>query len=324
MKQLSGLDAAFLYLESPRTPMHVGGVYLFNAANTQNFGFQAFRAHIASRLDSARTLRQRLVAVPLSLDHPYWAVDPDFVLDAHLSHQVLPRPRDWRALMTLAEGIFAQPLARERPLWAITFVEGLDRIEGLASGSFAMIVKVHHAAVDGVSGEEMIWALLDRQPRPDRRRRTKPCQPERLPSRAELLARAFAKTIMQPLQLAKLGGRLASAAVAVAKQKTLYHTPFPPLPLEAPFTRFNASVTAQRIFRAIQLPLSRVQAVRRLTEGATVNDVVLATCAGGLRRYLEVRQELPEKPLVALVPISLRPRRHWRDMGNRVSAMPVS
>ena len=325
MQQLSGLDAAFLYLESPQTPMHVGGVYLFaGPARANRFDFRAFRTHLAARLDTARTFRQRLLPVPLNLDHPYWIEDRDFDLDAHLSHQVLAKPGHWEDLLTLAERLFSRPLDRQRPLWEMSFVEGLDGIAVGKKGSFALIVKVHHAAVDGLSGTEMIWALLDPKPLPGKRHEAKPWQPGQPPSTLNLLSRTALRTVEQPFILAKLAGQIARGAVQLVQEKILHRTPLPPLPLMAPGTRFNGPVTAERILRAIVLPLNKVQTIRKMIAKATVNDVVLAICSGALRRYLEAHHELPEQSLVAAVPIAMRSRDCWQDMGNQVSTMLVS
>jgi WS/DGAT/MGAT family acyltransferase len=326
MQQLSGLDAAFLYLESPRTPMHVGAVYLFDAlARLRRFSFAAFRDHLAAHLDAVPTLRQRLVEVPLSLDHPYWITDPAFDLDAHLSQQTLPRPGGWQELLNRAEQFFSEPLDRARPLWAMQLVEGVNRVSGLRKGSFALLVKAHHAAVDGVGGEEVIWSLLDPLPMPLPYTPPSPLQPERPPSLFALLSRAAGRTLRQPLTLARAAGQLAVGAVRVVQERSRHGTPLPPLPLTAPSTGFNGTVSGERILRALVLPLPRVKAIkRRLDDTATVNDVALAICAGALRRQLEANQDLPAQPLLAMVPISLRTPSQRQDIGNRVSAMLVS
>jgi len=325
MQQLSGLDATFLYLESPQAPMHVGGVYIFAASSrAKRFNFQDFQAHIAAHLDVSRTFRQRLIWIPLNLDHPYWIQDPDFDLDAHLSYRKLLQPGHWEDLMTLAEEIFSQPLNQERPLWEMTFVDSLNIAPRQRGNAFALIVKVHHAAADGLSGEEMIWALLASKPTPNKPRQTKRWQPEKPPSSLKLLTRTAGRKIKLPVTLAKVTGQMAASVIQVAKEKMLHSTPLPSLPLTAPATPFNGPATTQRTLRAIVLPFHKIQAMRQIITGATVNDVVLTLCAGALRRYLKAQHALPEKPLVAAVPIAVRRRDYWQDMGNRVSAMLVS
>jgi WS/DGAT/MGAT family acyltransferase len=160
MKALTGLDASFLYLETPNMPMHVGGVAVYEGTLT----FEAFRQTLLSRLHLIPKLRQRLVQVPLSLDRPYWLDDPDFHLEWHLHHTALPEPGGWRELRRLASRLFSQPLDRSRPLWEMIFVEGLDDIPGAEIGSVAIISKIHHALIDGVSGSDFLGLLLDITP----------------------------------------------------------------------------------------------------------------------------------------------------------------
>ncbi len=323
MQPLSGLDAAFLYLETDQLPMHVGGVYCFDAiAQNQTLDFHAFRAHIAARLDTTRIWRQRLVEAPLGLDHPYWVDDPRFDLDAHLRQHRLSQPGSRRELLRLAEQFFSEPLARDRPLWDMLFVEGLSGIKGLQPGSFAMLAKVHHAAMDGISGQAMIWSLLQREPS-SVQPKPPPWRPV-APSRLGLLARTAGRSVQQILNVARLAGQVATGAFQIVKEKSLQGTPLPPLPLTAPATPFNAPVSVQRTFNACLLPLSGIQAIRRLAQGATVNDVALTICAGALQRYLQGRQALPDQPLVAAVPISIRPPGQVNEPGNRVSIMLVS
>jgi WS/DGAT/MGAT family acyltransferase len=324
MQKLSNLDAAFIYLESPRSPMHVGGVYIFDAADKSPFTFFDFRDHLETRLNTARTFRQHLVTVPLNLDHPYWIDEPHFNLDAHLTHRSLAHPGDQQALMELAGDIFSQPLDMQRPLWHITFVEGLNAVKGVAHGSFALIIKVHHAAVDGVSGEEMVWALLDTTPQNPETRNPLPWNPEPPPNPLQLLTRIASTTISQPFHLANKARQITGSTVQLIKERLLKNTPLPALPLTAPATPFNVAVTDKRIFRGIAFRLQQVTALRRIVPGTTVNDVLLAICAGALRRYLDRTQSTPTKSLIAMVPISTRPKGKLSEMGNQVSAMLVS
>jgi len=325
MQKLSGLDAAFWYLETPRTPMHVGGLYLFDGTGrARAFDFQALRAHLGGRLHAAPTLRQRLITPPLKLDHPYWAADTRFNLDAHLRHTRLSRPGDWPALIQVAERIFEQALDPARPLWEITFVEGLDAIPELAADSFALIIKVHHAAVDGVSGDAMVWALLDAAPESEPPPESPPWQPPALPGRTALWTNTLTQALRGPATALQVAGDLAQGVARTLWERVTQHTPLPPLPLSAPSVPFNGTVTARRAFRGWLLSLKRVKAIKNAVAGATVNDVVLAICAGGLRRYLDSTGELPSESLIAAVPISIRAPAQLREMGNRVSAMLVA
>src|SRR5690606_28076681 len=156
MRQLTELDASFLYLESETSPMHIGGLYLFNNRGRESaLDFGEFHQHIESRLHLADFFRQRLIEVPLQLDHPYWVDDPDFDLDRHLRHVTLEQPGDEPALLELAASLLTDLLPRDRPLWEITFIDGLSARED-APSPFAILVKVHHAAIDAATGEEVM------------------------------------------------------------------------------------------------------------------------------------------------------------------------
>ena len=161
MQQLSAMDASFVYLETPHTPMHIGSVAIYDPSTAPG-GFVRFKdilAFIAARLRGARSFRQRLVRVPFDLDHPYWIEDPEFDLEFHVRHIALPKPGDWRQLCIQAARLHARPMDLTKPLWEFTVIEGLDNIPGLPPGCFALMCKVHHAAIDGMSGVEMSAAV---------------------------------------------------------------------------------------------------------------------------------------------------------------------
>ena len=176
MQQLSGMDAAFLYAETPRAHMAGGGIAIYDPSTAPGgrVTFKGILDHIDKRLHEARVFRQRLVRVPLDLDHPYWIEDPDFDLEFHVRHIALPEPGDWRQLCIQVARLVSRPLDLDRPLWELYVIEGLDNVEGVPAGSFALVTKVHHAAIDGMSGMEMTSAIHDddadgRADRPRRR-----------------------------------------------------------------------------------------------------------------------------------------------------------
>ena len=152
MQPLSGLDSSFLYLETATTPMHIGSLNVYEGS----LSFDEFKDFLAKRLHLAPRLLQRLVNVPLGLGNPSWVDDPDFDINLHLHHSALPKPGDWKALRKLSSRMFSQSLDRSRPLWEFIFVEGLDSIPQVPKGSVAIISKIHHAAIDGASGAEVL------------------------------------------------------------------------------------------------------------------------------------------------------------------------
>ncbi len=331
MKQLSGLDSAFLYLETENAPMHIGGVSILDPRTPNGpFTLDTLKAVLEARLHRSRTFTERLAAVPLNLGKPYWIEDEDFDLDRHLERTQLPEPGGWRELSALTAWELSQVLPRDRPLWKMLLVEGVDGIEGVAKGSVAIIGRIHHAAIDGVSGSELLSALFDISPEPpdlapppvvtseqeDR-------APAKKPSRAKLLGSSSKNLLEVPKALRGTVGETVKGLVKSGAVWGLKKVKLPPLPFSAPRTRLNVPVQRERVWSPALLSLDRIKAIRKAAD-CTVNDVVLAVCAGALRRYLNEKEDLPEKPLVAMVPVSVRAEDERGSMGNKVSAMLVS
>ncbi len=316
LHEMSGLDAAFLYLETPNAPMHVGGLSILEGSLT----FDAFRQLLADRLHLVNVLTRKLVHVPMGLDKPLWMDDPDFNLDWHLHHTALPRPGDWRQLRRLCSRIFSQPLDRSRPLWEMVFVEGLDEIPQIPPGSVAVINKIHHACIDGMSGSDIVGMLFDLTREPREIPPPTPRPKAVIPSDIELLARTAVSFARRPR---KLPGLVADAVAAVGKAtamaKASPETP-PTLPFQAPSTPINGPISSNRVWNVALLELHRIKRLKTLM-GCTVNDVVLAICGGALRRYLDEKGALPDEPLVAMIPVSTRTQAEKNTMGNQVSAM---
>lgn len=322
MEQLSGLDAAFVYLDSRNAPMHVGGVHVYEPT-AGTFDFEAFRSHIASCLDSSPIFRRRLVQVPLRLGRPFWVDDPNFDLDLHLQHSALPRPGDWASLRELAARMFSRPLDPERPLWHLTFVSGLDACPQFPRGSFAVISRVHHAAADGLGTLDMFNAVWSAEPRrPSRKKAAKVAAPaEPVPGPLGLLKHSFSGAFREPGETINWAAGLLRGGLGAGREFIARDHHAPPMLFRAPRSPFNVPISSRRCFDAVKLPLDEIRAIRAAVDGATVNDVVLAVCSGGLRRYLQAYGHLPEKDLVAMAPISIRHK--VQEGGNRVSAMLI-
>ena len=324
MQQLSGQDASFVYLETPHTPMHIGSVGIYDPSTAPG-GFVRFKDildFIGSRLGGARSFRQRLVRLPLDIDHPYWIEDPDFDLEYHVRHIALPKPGDWRQLCIQVARLHSRPLDLSKPLWEFIIVEGLDNIQGLSPGCFALVAKVHHAAIDGMSGVEMSAAIHDLSPDKPNRIANDDWKPDDLPGVSDLLIKSYFNSLRKPLQFAetmargvpgfaRLSQSVSKGDVSIANQKL------------APKTRFNGKVGAHRVFDAVPLPLADVRAIKDAVPGATVNDAILAIVGGGLRHYLLAKSELPADSLTAMAPISVRAEGEKAALGNLVSAMVV-
>lgn len=322
MRQLQGMDASFVALESPTSPMHIGSILIYNP-ETAPGGFVRFKdilQFFQSRLQLSRTVRQRMVRVPFDLDYPYWIEDPDFDLEYHVRHIALPKPGDWRQLCIQAARIFARPLDLNKPPWEFTVVEGLDNIPGVSPGSFAMVTKVHHAAIDGMSGIDLMEAMHTLDPHAPPPNAPDEWKPERIPGPAELLGKAYIGAIANPVKqievAAKAAPGLAKAISGLLKQEFKLSSD-----MVAPRTRFNRKVSAHRVVEGRSVPLADIKAIRALDPGCKVNDVFLAIIGGALRKYLLAKDDLPKATLTAMAPISVRSKGEKGDMGNQVAAM---
>lgn len=325
MQQLSAQDAFFLHIESPKTPMHIGAIYIASFDDPkQTFDFDAMKEMIRSRLHLSKVFRRRLIEAPLDSVKPFWIEDPDFNLDAHMFHVALPKPSNMRGLAKLAAQIYNYPLDRNRPLWKLTFITGLEGLEGIPPNSFAVVVQVHHANIDGMSGAEMMVAIFDWtvQPR-DVPSPKKEWKPQSIPTTLEIIKKGYKGVAGNtPVKLMKFLANTAGKFLDIAKEAAATLAPPPPMPMTAPDSILNVPVSANKTFGAVDIPLSQIKKVKNLINGK-VNDVVLAICSGALRRYLKERKKLPRKPLVAMAPISVRSKDEKGDMGNRISAMLV-
>jgi WS/DGAT/MGAT family acyltransferase len=318
MQRLSGLDASFLYLETPSSHMHVAGLMILDPSSVEGgITLEDVKAVYGQRLHLAPPFRRRLVEVPFGLHHPLWIEDPDFDLDYHIRATALPSPGTPEQLSTLVGRLSALPLDRTRPLWEVWVIEGLE------DGNVAVLSKVHHAAIDGASGNELTVALLDLTPEIAVHEPDEEWVPDHIPNDVELLTYALTSLARQPVRVIRALGKTTGAALAVRRRnREEPNLVPPPSPFSAPRTSFNTAITPRRTFAYTTVSLPTVKAIKNAT-GSTVNDVVLALCAGALRRYLDEHGEHPDGPLVAMVPVSVRTEDD-KEMGNRVSSMFAS
>ena len=302
MKRLSALDAFFLYMETPETPMHVASVTTFRPAAPSDDLFARFRAHTAARLDLVPSYRRRLEWTPLGIDHPVWVDDDAVDLDYHIRHTALPKPGGMAELRALVAQMHSVPLDRTRPLWEYTFIEGLE------DGGFAIYIKVHHCAMDGVAGTATLGVTFDFAPEAEHQSLPSRIVPrDREPSDAiELTSSAIGDFVRQGWRavaaLPSVAGALTRTAPHFLRDAKFLYA----YVKDMPRTPFNAAISGHRVYATASLPLAEVRALAK-SRAVTVNDVVLALTAGALRRYLAEHGALPEKPLTAGVPASLRP-----------------
>ncbi len=322
LKQLTGLDASFLYLETQNSPMHIGGLAIYDPSTAEGgaVGFKQIMDNVLRRADKVESFNNVLVEVPMRLDHPYWRSDGEFDPEFHIRHIALPKPGDWRQLCIQASRLHARPLDRARPLWEMYIVEGLDKIEGYPPGCFAVVSKMHHAAIDGASGIEIAAAIHDLDPDYDSRLDPKNVKEEKEPSYMKLLLRSQLNNIKTPARVFEVAKNtvpgLAKAVAGLARGRLKRVT-------DIPRTRFNTNVSPHRVFDAVEFDFSDVKQIKDSVPGVTVNDVALAICGGALRRYLEDKHELPNRSLVAMAPINIRTKDQLGTAGNQVAQMTV-
>lgn len=315
MERLSGLDTTFLTFETPSVHMHVAQTAIFDTSTVPGgYDFAKVKEHIRSRLHLVPPFRRRIVEVPFNLHHPIWVEDPDFDLDYHVRRVGVPSPGGLEDLSELAGRIASRPLDRSRPLWEAYVCEGM------INDWIGVITKMHHCAVDGVSGAELMANLFDLTPEgadfspPDER------EPERVPSDAELIGYALNSRAKSAIKLLPLVRETVETAANLVQRHRDPDTIVGAVPLTAPPTPWNAAVTPHRKVSFAKVDLADVKALKD-HYGVTVNDIVLALMGGTLRRYLQAKDALPDEPLIAVCPVSVRTDDEAGQVNNRVSAM---
>jgi WS/DGAT/MGAT family acyltransferase len=336
LRQLTSLDAQFLALETNRQAGHVGGLAILDQSTRPGgtIACSDIKALLRERLPLLPPFHWKLVEVPFGLDYPYWIEDADFDLDFHVRELALPAPGNDAQLSEQVARIFSRPLDRARPLWELYLIHGLE------SGHTGVLTKIHHALIDGLSGAEIMGLLLDTAPegRDDLPAVDDNGAPGEAPGQLEMLGRGLLGVPRYPLRalrslpralpnvsetgaLGNLPGAGTVGGIANRLQRTITRQPPVPRPnVDAPKTSFNGRVSPHRRFAFGVMPLEEVKAVKNVY-GATVNDVVVSICAGAVRRWLIEHDELPEGPLVAQVPVSVRTGEQFGTYGNRILLM---
>src|SRR5882672_1658702 len=311
MKQLSTLDAAFLYLETPETPMHVGALHLLRLpANYRGDFAAAVRTHLAGRLHLAPALARTLVVLPLNFANPVWRDAASVDINRHVLSLALARPGDMKALHSLVAARHAEVMDRTRPLWQFFVITGLN--ESFGQGTVALYTKLHHAAVDGKAAVALASAILDLAPRPRVVAHPSPWVAPVGIGMAEMIGGVFSNQLSQigkvvkmlPAAAVPVRNLLTRSARSMLASRSSQRDALPRLSL-APRTRFNNNVSRTRAFAAATVPLSQLKAIGK-SFGASVNDMVLLLVSEALRGYLQQHRALPRRPLQAAVPVSLR------------------
>jgi len=323
LQQLTALDALFLTQEAADTPMHIGLLMFYTPPKAKGgqLRFKDILDKFRQRAHLAPIFHHRVGNVPLGIDYPFWLDEHNLDIEFHLRHIALPKPGDWRQLCIQVARLQARVIDRTRPLWEAYVIGGLDNIEFLPAGSFAILYKMHHAAVDGASALEAIHAVHDAQPKPSKSNSPGGYEPRPIPGSLELFRRAYVNRLRSPgrwlkavRDIAPIAGRLRRGF----KEQRLQSVK------ERHSTRFNGPISPHRAVEGRFFDLAEVKAIRRSVDNVTINDVMVTVVAGALRKYLESKGELPTVSPMAMIPVSYRSEDERDAGGNLVTAMSMA
>jgi len=322
MKQLSPTDAMFYNMDSTHNPATIAVMWICDQSQAPNgvVRHKEILDYLNDRISGNSMFRRRLQKAPLSLDFPYWLEDDNFDLEYHVKHVGLPQPGDWRQLCIFTSRIMARAIDNDRAPWEIYIIEGLNNVENVPKGSFAVLIRLHHAYVDGQSGIELLTGLMtDTQiPTPN------PHQVEyveRTPTSTEMWARTASRLLGQTVKSIKAGFKGARKGFELYSRLRGESRPDQG---RSPKTMFNAKVSPHRVYNSITWQIPELQKIRKLHEGCSLNDVIIAIVGGGMRRYLEIHNDLPaDESLTAICPVSVRAKTASADGGNMVSGMVI-
>ncbi len=318
MQRMTGMDAAFLYIETPAMHMHAVGVLVLDPTGlASGFGIDEVTRAIADRIHLIPPLRRRVLSPPAGIDHPLWIEDPAFDLTAHIKETPMEGPVSWGRLEQFVGDVTGRPLDRKRPLWEMWVVDSLE------GGNVALVTKFHHSLMDGGAGANLMASIFD--PSADAGPIDPPAEPwapDKIPSTRTQVASSVSSLVARQRELPGAVARTFSGLAGTTRTWLSQRATGANTPLTAPRTRLNGAITSNRSVVLTRVELDTVRRIARAF-GTTVNDVVLAASGTALRHYLEARGPLPTRSLVAAVPVSLRTGSDEGEFANRVSNMMV-
>lgn len=328
-RQLGAQDAQFVYSQTPSNLTHVMAVSVFappRASKTYDPYARVLKL-VGERLHVSPVFRRKLHRAPMDIDHPYWVEDEHFDLEAHITHSKLPRPATWEAFTTEISRHFSRPMDLHRPLWDIHVLEGIDQVDDMAPGSFAVIQRVHHSATDGMGMTRLLASLSDSDAKGTPLMPLEAASEDELgqrPATGALLRRSLRNIVSAPLRMGRSLAGFAPEIMASARNSRS-GVPHDEPDQKIPETRFNGGVSPHKLFDGLVFPLEDFKTIKSAVAGATVNDAVLAVTGGALRAYLKMHNELPEAPLVAWCPVNVSTDPEQGAPGaNNLSGMSVA
>ena len=323
MEQLTEIDNTFVQMESNRTPMHITPVMFYDQSMAPGgkVRFKDILEVFRRNLHKSKIFRRKLAGGALGFDTPYWIEDADFDLEFHVRHIALPKPGDWRQLCILMARLHARGLDMRRPLWEAYVIEGLNEVEGLPKNSFAIMLKVHHAAIDGVSGAEIISAIHSLEPDAPLPDVSDDWQAEAPPALGKVWTQAYINNLKRPVRLISTVGELIPNVLKANRLSEERDRDGHEVSTQK--TRFNGRVSSHRVTDTLVMELPRIKKIRQCVPGATINDVIVTVVSGAMRKYLQAKGELPEQSLCCAAPITVRQERNSESKGNQVGVMTI-
>lgn len=334
MFQLSGMDSMFFHLESDNRPMHISSCIIFKPkragrGKASSLDITEIRSLFENcLLPQVPILKCKIQSVAFDLDQPYWIKEENFNLDFHLRHIALPSPGNWDDLRDMIAQLHSRPLDQSRPLWESYIIEGLNHVEGVPKGSFALFMKVHHSIMDGRTGRNIMTGLLSLSPddKPIASNTEEHCDDlDKLfkkPNFLQTVSRSYISNAKKTWHMAGLFAK--KLPMALGKLELAKYRDEIRLIPEREKTRFNKKITSKRVMDRIHVPLDDIKKIRKAVDGAKVNDVMLTIVGGAMLRYLQAKNETPEISLVAGAPVDVRDDSDESVQGNMVSFMNTS
>ncbi len=325
MEQLSSIDASFLQAETPNLPMHVSSVSIYDPSTAPQglVRFKDILQMYERAVYDVPLFRRRLVQVPGNLDFPYWIEDPDFDIEFHVRHEALPQPADWRQFYIQLARIHSQALDLQRPLWEVYVIEGLNGLEGIPDGSFAVVQKIHHAAIDGAALQRLFLSMHSFEPKAPvlQSDEHKVLIKEVFPSSLPLVLKSYQNTLRRPFKFGKAVGKLVSGMRKVSEARKAGEIGEAE---EGVVSRFNGDISPYRVVTSASFDFSEFKQLRHAVPGATVNDLAISIIAGALRLYLEEKGDALDKPLLIQMPVNIRSEDQQDKEGNQLTTINAS
>jgi len=312
-----------LFVEKRHTPFHVAMLHIYDPSTCPNGAptFEDITEAIRKCLPIAPSFRRKIVRAPFDLDAPVWIEDKDFELEFHMRQLALPKPGNREQLRTQVSRLVSRPLDLTRAPWEITVIEGLDNVEGIPSGSFALVLKIHHSAIDGKTGVAMISAMHQPNPNDPLPELRDNWEPEEAPTTGWLLGQAWLNSVKNPIKIAQ---------IVLSKSSDLVRAAFDDMrnsedddKLDVPDSIFNGTVSPHRIIDDVIWPLEDLKKLREVVDGASINDICMAVVAETLRNYLQAKKALPEESLITTMSISIRTPEQISEGGNQIAITRV-